>query len=87
MILIYALAKRDQISGSGRVSRWSGGGFLAYNIGIFTRGYIMEILFLLCALGFAVSFFGFGIMFACWISEKIPHAPCDERGEISDEKA
>ena len=32
MILIYALAKRDQTSGSGRVSRWSNGGFLAYNI-------------------------------------------------------
>jgi hypothetical protein len=38
MILIYALVKRDQISGSGRVSGCFFGAFLVYNIGILNGG-------------------------------------------------
>ena len=39
----------------------------------------MEILFVLFALGFAVSFFGLGIMFACWISDEIPCSPSHDQ--------
>jgi len=39
----------------------------------------MEILFLLFALGFAVSFFGLGIMFANYMTRKIPNAPRDQK--------
>ena len=46
----------------------------------------MEILFLLFALGFAVSFFGLGIMFACWISAEIPSAPHAVKGANNEAK-
>ena len=81
MILIYALAKRDQISGSGRVSRWSGGAFFAYNIGIFSRGYAMTtIIYLyLFAFFFLVAFGALAVAFTNWITRKIPSAPRDQK--------
>jgi hypothetical protein len=36
---------------------------------------------------FLVAFGAVAVAFTNWISKKIPCAPCDERGELSDENA
>jgi hypothetical protein len=53
------------------------------------RGYAMTtIIYLyLFAFLFLVAFGAVAVAFTNWISKKIPCAPCDERGELSDENA
>ena len=76
MIIIYALAKRDQISGSGRVWWWSGGAFLAYNIGILNRE-ATHMIFLTVAILFSIPAIGW--LFAGYMARKIPSAPRDQK--------